>query len=224
MRLLGALQEEVGARESIQDMSQGPTRDLSKLGLILAAAEKQFALRGFAGATMRGIAQEAGVGVSLVVYHFETKERLYESVFLARRHVIDERSSRLALALQTPGPDLVGDIVTAMVAPVLRLLDQPEYTWYVRLIFRYLGEHDPERRESIEALFNPLAEQYIAALRTVLPDKPTGFHRWAYLFTLGALTQITQAERAEHLRSPDEGDADPTDLLVRYVTAALTHG
>ncbi len=43
---------------------------------ILAAARSQFAERGYAGATMRGIAAEAGVDASLVVHFFGNKVTL----------------------------------------------------------------------------------------------------------------------------------------------------
>jgi AcrR family transcriptional regulator len=44
---------------------------------IFAAALVVFAERGFDGASMRGIAERAGVGQPLVVYHFPTKEDLW---------------------------------------------------------------------------------------------------------------------------------------------------
>ncbi|MGB3095135.1 MAG: TetR/AcrR family transcriptional regulator [Candidatus Deferrimicrobiaceae bacterium] len=44
---------------------------------IFTAALKVFAGRGFDGASMRLIAERAGVGQPLVVYHFPTKEDLW---------------------------------------------------------------------------------------------------------------------------------------------------
>jgi AcrR family transcriptional regulator len=44
---------------------------------VLAAALTVFADRGYAGASMRLIAERAGVGQPLVVYHFPTKEALW---------------------------------------------------------------------------------------------------------------------------------------------------
>jgi AcrR family transcriptional regulator len=48
---------------------------------ILSTAEAIFARRGFAGASTREIAATAGVNISSLHYHWESKERLYLAVF-----------------------------------------------------------------------------------------------------------------------------------------------
>src|ERR1041384_7574683 len=53
---------------------------------ILAAAEEVFAARGFEGASTREIAARAGVNISSLHYHWESKETLYFAVF---RNVFD---------------------------------------------------------------------------------------------------------------------------------------
>jgi AcrR family transcriptional regulator len=46
-------------------------------GEILTAARHTFAAKGFAGASVRGIAAEAGVDAALVHHYFDTKEQLF---------------------------------------------------------------------------------------------------------------------------------------------------
>jgi len=53
---------------------------------ILAAAEEAFAAKGFEGASTREIATRAGVNISSLHYHWESKETLYVAVF---RNVFD---------------------------------------------------------------------------------------------------------------------------------------
>src|SRR5262245_27679856 len=48
---------------------------------ILTAAEEVFATKGFAGASTREIAASAGVNISSLHYHWESKETLYFAVF-----------------------------------------------------------------------------------------------------------------------------------------------
>ncbi len=48
---------------------------------ILAAAEAVFAAKGFDGASTREIAAAAGVNISSLHYHWESKETLYFAVF-----------------------------------------------------------------------------------------------------------------------------------------------
>lgn len=59
---------------------------------ILKAAEEVFAAKGFDGASTREIASEAGVNISSLHYHWESKETLYFAVF----QDIYERIIRLA--------------------------------------------------------------------------------------------------------------------------------
>ena len=46
-------------------------------GEILTAARHTFAAKGFAGASVRSIAAEAGVDAALVHHYFDTKEQLF---------------------------------------------------------------------------------------------------------------------------------------------------
>jgi len=54
---------------------------------ILAAAEEIFAARGFEGASTREIAARAGVNISSLHYHWDSKETLYSAVF---RNIYDQ--------------------------------------------------------------------------------------------------------------------------------------
>src|SRR4051812_24154407 len=47
---------------------------------LLAAAETEFAASGFSRATLKDIAERAGITRPALLYHFDTKEKLYESV------------------------------------------------------------------------------------------------------------------------------------------------
>ncbi len=47
---------------------------------LLEAAAKVFSQRGFGGATVKEIAEEAGVNVSLISYHFNGKEGLFRAI------------------------------------------------------------------------------------------------------------------------------------------------
>jgi AcrR family transcriptional regulator len=59
---------------------------------VLLAAEEVFATRGFAGASTREIAARAGVNISSLHYHWESKDRLYEAVL----HTVYSRVTELS--------------------------------------------------------------------------------------------------------------------------------
>ncbi|MBS1961120.1 MAG: TetR/AcrR family transcriptional regulator [Bdellovibrionales bacterium] len=52
---------------------------ISTKDALLAAAKKVFAAKGFDGATVKDIAEAAGVNVSLVSYHYDGKEKLFRA-------------------------------------------------------------------------------------------------------------------------------------------------
>lgn len=55
-------------------------------GAVLKAAEKLFAMRGFAGTSMRDLAKESGVSQPLIHHHFGSKQGLYSAV---KGHVLE---------------------------------------------------------------------------------------------------------------------------------------
>lgn len=66
------------ARETRHTTSDGGLE--SARDRIQSAAARLYAIRGFDGTSMRGIAEAAGVTKPLVFYHFESKEKLYASI------------------------------------------------------------------------------------------------------------------------------------------------
>lgn len=59
----------------IQNMAPEDTKTL-----LIAAAKKLFAEKGFDGTTVKEVAELAGVNISLVSYHFSGKENLYRTI------------------------------------------------------------------------------------------------------------------------------------------------
>lgn len=84
---------------------------------LLAVARAAFAANGYAGASMKDIAEEAGIRKSSLFHHFSTKEELYDAVFAQLLGDL----ARL-MAVPTPG------------APFLVQLDDLD-----RAVVRYLG-------------------------------------------------------------------------------------
>ncbi|UJP40348.1 TetR/AcrR family transcriptional regulator [Cellulomonas palmilytica] len=78
---------------------------------ILAAARDQFAERGYAGATIRGIAQQAGVDPKLVMHFFSSKDEL----FAATLELPVEGLLALVAALQAPQDEVAERLTRAYV-------------------------------------------------------------------------------------------------------------
>jgi AcrR family transcriptional regulator len=104
-------------------------------GQIITAARQAFAAKGFAGASMRGIAAEAGVDAALIHHYFENKEQLFlatvalplempqklEEVAAGGLDGIGERLVRTLLGVWDSDlqPSLIAGIRTTLTDPAL---------------------------------------------------------------------------------------------------------
>jgi len=104
-------------------------------GQIITAARQAFATKGFAGASMRGIAAEAGVDAALIHHYFENKEQLFlatvelplempqklEEVAAGGLDGIGERLVRTVLGVWDSDlqPSLIAGIRTTLTDPAL---------------------------------------------------------------------------------------------------------
>jgi AcrR family transcriptional regulator len=90
---------------------------------ILDAARRRFAEHGYDGATIRGIAADAGVDPALVHHFYGTKERLFAASM--RMPVVPSEVLSAALAAGPAGGD-AGTVGQRMVDTVLTIWEQPE--------------------------------------------------------------------------------------------------
>jgi AcrR family transcriptional regulator len=93
---------------------QLPAHRPSRRNEIVAAAVRQFARQGFTDASMAGVAEEAGVAVTAVYYHFSGKEELYSA---AVTRVVEAISGVVAAARgDTPpeGPRALDVVIDAV--------------------------------------------------------------------------------------------------------------
>jgi TetR/AcrR family transcriptional regulator, regulator of cefoperazone and chloramphenicol sensitivity len=101
-----------------------PREDLTSRARIRDSALEQFALHGFDGATIRGIAEAAGVSPGLVQHHFRSKEALRRAcddavLDLVRRKLAGTRDGQISnptflAALYSSAPALIRYIARAV--------------------------------------------------------------------------------------------------------------
>lgn len=85
-----------------RDMADAPPEDGRTR--IVAAATEVFSTAGFEGASLRQIAERAGVQHQLVVYHFKTKDALWRAVVVALVEGIPERIREWRARCDIDGP------------------------------------------------------------------------------------------------------------------------
>lgn len=194
---------------------------------ILNAAEVEFADLGYAGATLRGVAERAKATQALINYYFGSKFALFEEAFLRRgRKISDERLDRLA-ALKRSGRVLrIEDVVLGFLKPTLDLRQTPEGRAFLRLQAR-LHTEPPEisyrvRREAYDASTRAYAE----AIMEALPELSEKDAYWRLTLMIGAyMYAFSDTHRLEEMA---DGICDPSNTneileqMVTFVVGGLT--
>ncbi|MBL8357201.1 TetR/AcrR family transcriptional regulator [Delftia deserti] len=199
---------------------------VSKRERILDAAERLFAEGGFDGVSMRNIAAAAGVGLPLIVYHFETKQNLYRALFDRYKAVLDARLAALRQPL-APGGDPLVHIVRAFVLPVMQAQGSEAGLAYARLIARETSDPREADRGIVQDYFDPFGMEFIRAIEQALPRQNHDYAHWAYLFAVGALVMSVFDRRIERLSAGTirAGDIEhKAEYLVTFIVAGIRAG
>jgi AcrR family transcriptional regulator len=194
--------------------------------LILDAAERLVAERGFASSSLRAITAAAGVNLGAINYHFRSKEALIQAIF-ARRLTSLNRERLAALdaceAAAGGGPVAIEELLRAFLAPVLHL--GPDGEGFMRLMGRMYSEPLLDIQRIFAAELGEVVRRFTHAFHRSLPRLPSDELFWRLFFTIGALAQTLAAGTLLEFLSG--GRCDPSDLeeaqvrLIRFAGAGL---
>src|SRR5688572_30655187 len=188
---------------------------------LLAAAERLFAERGFAGVSVRMIAAEAGVNWSLVGYHFRGKDGLLAEVY--RRHCTTLNAERLRLLGEARQTGLqLESVIDAFVRPALAEIQSGDpANQYSRLRAMLAAEDAPLFTQLVADNFDQSSRTFVAALRECLPDLPPDEVLWRFHFMLGTI--YYSASSPQRIKAFSRGRCDPGDLeaLIRHLVPFL---
>ncbi len=199
--------------------AEGPDRKRA----ILLAAERLFAQHGYHAVSIRQIAEEAGVPLALVGYHYGPKHELFHAIFAHWNATIEQRLARLSVARQAPRARRLTEIIRAFVEPVLELRASEEGESYALLVARELLYSSKEADRALRDFFDPLAHAFIDALNEVMPTATRADMAWCYQFALGALLHHLTDTRAPRLaRRPGLRGGPRTRLmLINFIVGGI---
>lgn len=166
--------------------------DKSKKERILDAAEKAFSERGPYGVSLRDIARDADVDVSLVTYHLGKREDVYDAVIMRRLDTLNtERRKYLDEAIRHAAPDApsLEAIVDAFSHAMLNRAETGGEGWgrYMSLIAQM--NNNPEwGGKMMNLYFDSLVNSFIDVFKQILPDADEADLFACYHFFSGALT------------------------------------
>lgn len=168
---------------------------------IVDAAELLFAPSGSAGVSLRQIAAAIGIDLSLVTYHFESKETLYRAV-IDRLYLefTNIRIARLdALEREKSNPTII-ELFDVLVTSWFDLLFGPA-PHRAGLLIRGLNfEYDPDNEA--EWISDPFAKRFLTAVSKAAPECPTPHVHWTYHFFTGAIVYCINASHRVKRLSP----------------------
>ena len=114
--------------------------------VILAAAAREFAARGFAGARVDRIARRAKVNKAMIYYHFKSKARLYRTLLRRMFTLAGERLQAIAAGSGAPADKV--DLAIAGIAAFIQ-----EHTFFPAIMLREVAEGGAHLdRETLKAL------------------------------------------------------------------------
>ncbi|MEO9132714.1 MAG: TetR/AcrR family transcriptional regulator [Sphingomonas sp.] len=158
---------------------------------ILDAAEQLFSEFGYHGVTLKDVASRVGVSSTLIHYHFNGKESLYEAVW-ARRAPLSARNRLEAMRLYA---EAVGNKVTvegalhAWIDTDLNVQIDDAEQW---IAFGKISAHANSAAgwgaEKMSKYFNPVVLALIDLLKKAMPDCDEETIFWGYHFVSGAMT------------------------------------
>jgi len=188
---------------------------------ILDAAERVFASSGYNGATMREIAEGAGVAQGLIHYHFTNKETLFERMVERRSVSINERrSDNLARLFVVGKSPALEQIVDALFRPTIETgLDLArDGGAFARILVSFANSADPRDTRLAEKYYDPIARKFIAALLEAEPKLTRANAVWSYMFAIGVgMTMMAKTGRPARLSDGECDDGNAEDMLCHIV-------
>jgi len=198
-----------------------PDAERGKFARILDAAESVFAESGFAGGSMRKIAQKANVAQALIHYHFQNKEKLFEAVIARRALEINgSRKERLIDILSKHAVPPLTDLVEALFLPTIAAGHSPAQVNndFSRILASQANSPEPRSRHLVEKYYDPIARDFIAALQKSRPVLTKDKAVWAYLFAIGVgMMMMAQTGRANRLSDGQCDDGDVDQMMANIV-------
>lgn len=195
---------------------------------LLDAAERLFAEHGIGATSLRAITSHAAANLASVHYHFGSKEALVESVFARRLEPLNRERCHLLDAEEkaAAGAPSIEAIVTAFVAPVMRLAYEPAGGGenFMLLIGRLYSEPG-DLGYKITEQFAKVIQRFTSALGRGLPHLSRTDLLWRFFFMVGGMSMPLMGRHIIPRRTG--GLCDPSDIennirrLVTFLSAGL---
>lgn len=193
---------------------------------ILLAATEHFGRFGFRGASLRDIARDAGVSLTLLNHHFGSKASLLSAAVHSQGRRMDERAAALAaVRRRAAGTWGVPDLVRAWVRTDASTAATSDGRLFLQLVARIGDDTSHEFDPAIRAGLDRAAPVFIDALQRCQPEASRRAAESACLWVCAAINRFLLDPQP--LSGDSEVDnapanaADDEERLIRFLTAGV---
>ena len=167
-------------------MTKKPTKSEVSQKRVLDAAAKIFRDNGYAGTTMRTIAEEAGLKAGSIYYHYKSKDELISAVLDLGIHAVTDSVKTALDAL----PDTASGrtrIETAIYAHLSAIIEYGDYTLATRRVFGQVPESIRLKNMRLRDLYGTMWQEILTTAKQRGEFRADANISLARLFILGAL-------------------------------------
>jgi len=188
---------------------------------ILRVALRLFAENEYAGVSLRDIASEAGVSLTLIDHHFGAKHALFAAVVRSWCPVFSHAALEIRHALAQARVGSAEELLRMVLNPVERLLIDPDGPPVLRLWARHRHGTELAISGPMGLAIEPFRSMIERALERVYPDSAAGDRAWAVAFAFASILEFAVAELpgAESTAAPATARSDGQRLLMRHIEA-----
>ena len=199
---------------------------MQRKNAILVAANHHFAHHGFRGASLRDIARDAEVSLTLLNHHFGSKFQLLSAVIDSHRAMLDERATALlALMAQRPGKFTVRDLVQVWIRIGFETAAEPDGEQFLRLMARVIDDPSEEAAQVVREKLDDAALVFIDALQQCYPTASRRAAASAYIYVSAALLKFLVGSkrlfRLAKASPPMDAAAEDQARLTRFLVAGI---
>jgi AcrR family transcriptional regulator len=199
---------------------------MQRKNAILLAANHHFAHHGFRGASLRDIARDAGVSLTLLNHHFGSKFQLLSAVIDAHRPMLDRRiAALLAASARGRGQVSVAELVEIWIRIGFETAAEPDGEHFLRLMARVIDDPSEEAAEVVRDKLDDAALVFIDALQLCFPNASRYAAASAYICVNASLLKFLVGSRRlfrlAQASARSDSLTEDQERLMRFMVAGI---
>ncbi len=199
---------------------------MQRKSAILVAAHRHFAQHGFRGASLRDIARDAEVSLTLLNHHFGSKHQLMAAVIASHRERLDEWIQALQALKSAPaGTAGVRELVQAAIRIGFEMASDDNGREFLQLVARVTDDPSEQAMQDVRESLDDAARVFMDALQQFYPGATRHAAASAYLCASGALSRFLAGTgrlgRLAPAAAPLDRSAENRERLECFLVAGI---